>query len=362
MNPSVSHLSERIKREALNLGFDLVGIAGAESSARAAETRAWLASGHHAGMAWLARDPERRLDPARVVAGARSVVVVGQSYAVGPPPAAWDEPLHGRVARYAWGPDYHDVLLPPLMELGRFLQREAGGAVAWRAYVDTGPLPERELAARAGLGFIGRNSLLVTPQFGSLVLLGELLTDVALEPDPPAEEGGALLRAGGREAGCGACRRCLDACPTGAFAAPYVLDAGRCISYQTIEQRGAIPDELRPRMGNWVFGCDVCQEVCPWVRQFAKPGARRFLSVREDLAAPLLTELLALDEAGFRDRFAGTPLARARRRGLLRNACVALGNSGDPAARPALERALHDPEPLIRDHAEWAMGRIRSLY
>jgi epoxyqueuosine reductase len=352
--------AQRIKEEALRLGFDLAGIAPATPSVHGNAVREWLAAGHHGDMAWLARDPERRLDPARVVTAARSVIAVGLSYAVAPPPAErWDDPRHGRIARYAWGPDYHDLLLPMLMELGRWLEAGAGRPVAWRAYVDTGPVLEREVAARAGLGFVGRNTLLVTPGFGSFLFLGEILTDLELEPDAPAEEGGAHVRYGDKLAGCGSCRRCLESCPTHAFPAAYVLNSRRCISYLTIEHRGSLPEELRPLMKNWIYGCDECQTVCPWVKQFARPGKTRFLRADPEVAAPRLTELLALDDEGFRVRFKGTPVLRTKRRGLLRNVCVALGNSGDPAAIPALERALADPEPLIRDHAEWAIQRLR---
>lgn len=351
--------AQRIKDEALRLGFDLAGIAPATPSIHGGAVRDWLAAGHHGDMAWLARDPELRLDPARVVAGARTVIAVGLSYAVAPPPAErWDDPRHGRIARYAWGPDYHDVLLPMLMELGRWLESEAGRPVAWRAYVDTGPVLEREVAARAGLGFVGRNTLLVTPEFGSFLFLGEILTDLEFEPDAPAEEDGANLRRGEKVAGCGSCRRCLDACPTHAFPAAYVLNSRRCISYLTIEHRGSLPEELRPLMKNWIYGCDECQTVCPWVKQFARPGKTRFLRADPETAAPRLTEVLALDDDGFRARFKGTPVLRTKRRGLLRNVCVALGNSGDPAVMPALERALADPEPLIREHAEWAIQRL----
>lgn len=354
--------ADSIKTEALRLGFDLVGIAPASPSVHAASVRTWLAEGHHGEMAWLARDPERRLDPTQVVPGARSIITVGLSYAVAAPPAErWDDPRHGRVARYAWGPDYHEVLLPMLMELGRWVEAQAGRPTAWRAYVDTGPVLEREVAARAGLGFIGRNGLLVTPEFGSLLFLGEILTDLDLEPDGAAEDGGANLRRGDKVAGCGSCRRCLDACPTHAFPAAYVLNSRRCISYLTIEHRGPIPEELRPLMKNWIYGCDECQTVCPWVKQFARPGKTRFLRADPEVAAPRLTELLALDEEGFRARFKGTPVVRTKRRGLLRNVCIALGNSGDAAMIPALERVLADPEPLIREHAAWAIDRLSHV-
>lgn len=352
--------AQRIKEEALRLGFDVAGLASATPSAHGGAVRDWLAAGHHGEMAWLARDPERRLDPARVVAGARTVIAVGLSYAVAPPPAErWDDPRYGRIARYAWGMDYHDVLLPMLMELGRWLECEAGRPMAWRAYVDTGPVLEREVAARAGLGFVGRNTLLVTPEYGSFLFLGEILTDLEITPDEPAAHDGAVLVRGDKVSGCGSCRRCLEACPTHAFPAAYVLNSRRCISYLTIEHRGAIPEELRPLMRNWIYGCDACQTVCPWVKQFARPGKTRFLRADPEVAAPRLTDLLALDDEGFRAHFKGTPVLRTKRRGLLRNVCVALGNSGDREALPVLAQALRDSEPLIREHAEWAIRRLR---
>lgn len=350
-------LSVRIRREAERLGFDLVGLAPAQASARGDAYRAWLAAGHHGDMGWLQRDPERRLDPARVLPGARSVVVVGLSYYMeDPPPALWNDPARGRIARYAWGRDYHDVLLPMLEELARFIERERGAPLTCRAYVDTGPVLERDLAARAGLGFVGKNTLLIHPRLGSYLFLGEILLDVDLDYDPPA--GGEPEGPTGRGT-CGSCRRCQESCPTHAFPAPYVLNSRLCISYLTIELKAAIPETLRPLMSNWIYGCDECQSVCPWVRQFSRPGRTRFLRAEAETVAPRLLDLLALDDAGFRERFKGTPILRAKRRGLLRNVAVALGNGGDPAARPALERAAQDAEPLIREHAAWALTRLR---
>lgn len=342
--------SIRIKERALELGFDVAGVARAGRAPRADAFHAWLAEGRHGEMAWLAREPERRSDVTRVVAGAKSVLSVGLSYHIADPPAdLWNDPLRGRIARYAWGRDYHDELLPRLRELAAWIEAETGRPVANRAYVDTGPVLEREWAAKAGLGFIGKNTLVIHPEWGSYLFLGELLLDLDLEPDAPVDE---------RTGTCGSCRRCQDVCPTHAFPAPYILDSRLCISYLTIEHRGAIPDELRPKMKNWIYGCDECQSVCPWVKQYAKPGRTRFLRYDPEFAAPRLTELLALDDAGFRDRFRHTPVPRTKRRGLLRNVCVALGNSGSTEAIPALERALTDPEALIREHAAWALARL----
>lgn len=342
-------LVDGLRKKALTIGFDAFGIAPALPSSRGDAFRAWLAAGRHAGMAWIGRDPERRLDPARVLPGTRSIVSVGLSYhLLEPPPDLWNDPLRGRVARYAWGNDYHDVMLPMLEELAAWLMAEAGPEVVHRAYVDTGPLLEREIAERAGLGFVGRHSLVISPTHGSYLLLGELLLTLDLPPTtPPAPRGT-----------CGNCSRCQQACPTHAFPAPYIVDSNRCLSWLTIENKGDIPEPLRPALRNWIFGCDECQTVCPWVRQFSRPGQTRFLNFTPDRCAPRLEDLLALDDAGFKARFAGTPLLRPKRRGLLRNACVALGNSANRAAMPALERAAADPEPLIATHAAWALDRL----
>lgn len=342
----------RIKAKALELGFDVAGIARAGQARDAKRLNDWLARGLHADMAWLARDPERRADPTRVLPGAKSVLVAGLSYFIAdPPPDIWDDPLRGRIARYAWGRDYHDELLPRLRELAAWIEAETGRPVANRAYVDTGPVLERAWAEQAGLGFIGKHTLLIHPEWGSYLFLGELLLDLDLEPDLPGNE---------RLGTCGSCRRCQDICPTHAFPAPFILDSRRCISYLTIEHRGPIPEDLRPLMRNWIYGCDECQSVCPWVRQFAKPGRTRFLRYDVDACAPKLTDLLAMDDAAFRERFRGTPVPRTKRRGLLRNVCVALGNSGHPDVIPALEIAARDPEPLIAEHAKWAMGKLRA--
>ncbi len=357
-------LTQRLKEKAYNLGFDLIGIAPAERAPHAEAFRRWLKQGYQAGLGWLARDPERRIDPCQVVPGAQSVVVVGLSYYVLDPPAeVWHDPARGRIARYAWGLDYHDVMLPRLRELGDFIAKETGQSLNQRAYVDTGPVLERDFAAQAGLGFVGKNTLLINPGLGSYLFLGEILVDVELAYDEPAPDGGASCRPGPsgeskRVGTCGNCTRCLTICPTHAFPAPYILDSNRCISYLTIEHRGSIPEELRPLLGNWIFGCDECQEICPWVRRYAQPTGAEFLRYDPNRVAPKLVELMRLDEAGFRTRFTGTPLRRTKRRGLLRNVAVALGNWGSPAALAVLEEAVHDPEPLIREHAAWAMEQI----
>lgn len=359
-------LTQRFKEKAYNLGFDLIGVAPAERAPHVEAYRRWLAQGYNAQMQWLAREPQRREDPRQVVAGAQSVVVVGLSYfSLDPPAELWNDPSRGRIARYAWGLDYHQVMLPRLRELGDFIEKEVGRSLNQRAYVDTGPILERDFAAQAGLGFIGKNTLLINPRLGSYLFLGEILVDIELEYDQPALESGASCRIdpGGESkqtGSCGNCARCLEICPTRAFPTSYILDSNRCISYLTIELKEAIPLELRSLLGNWIFGCDECQEICPWVRRYSRPTRETFLSYDPEQVAPRLIDLMALDEAGFRARFKGSPLKRTKRRGLLRNVAVALGNWGSPNALPVLEQALRDPEPLIREHAAWAIERIRD--
>ncbi|MBN1991701.1 MAG: tRNA epoxyqueuosine(34) reductase QueG [Anaerolineae bacterium] len=359
-------LTQHIKEKAYHLGFDLIGIAPAQRAPHAAAYRRWLARGYAADMSWLARDPHRREDPRRVLPGAQSVIVVGLSYfTLNPPPELWNDPMRGRIARYAWGVDYHDILLPRLRELAEFVAKEADRSLEQRAYVDTGPVLERDFAAQAGLGFIGKNTLLIHPPLGSYLFLAEILLDLELEHDEPALDGGAGCHFGSsdktkRRGDCGRCTRCLEICPTRAFPAPYILNSNRCISYLTIELKGSIPLELRSRLGNWIFGCDACQEICPWVRRYARPGRQDFLKFDPEWAAPKLVDLMAMDEAAFQARFQDSPVKRAKRRGFLRNVAVALGNAGNPAALSVLEQAAtHDAEPLIREHAAWAIEQIK---
>ena len=348
-------MSEWIVARAEHIGFDLCAITPAMAAPRAEKFYRWLDDGYHGDMAWLARDRERRADPGVVLSGAKSMVMVGLSYYVDEPdPAWWNDPLRGRVARYAWAPDYHDRMTPMLAELGGAIQEKLGQPAGMRWYVDTGPVLEREHAERAGLGFIGKNTLLISPKFGSYLLLGEILLDVEL----PAYG----LRAEGASAGtCGSCRRCQDICPTHAFPAPWILDSNKCISYLTIEHKGSIPEHLRPLMRNWIYGCDECQSICPWVKQFSSPPkSTSYARLDPDVCAPSLLELIALDARGFNQRFKGFPMTRTKRRGVLRNVAVALGNSKKPEAAPALERALDDPEPLVVEHARWALEHLSA--
>jgi len=340
------NLANEVKREARRLGFDLVGIAEPRPSDHLARYREWLARGYHADMGYLSRSDavEKRSDPRVVMPEVQSIVVAGVNYYPGefPPPRVGE----GRVSRYAWGADYHDVLMGKLQRLANQVSAQVGRPVTHRAYVDFGPLMERELAHRAGLGWFGKNTNLINPSTGSYVFLGELLLDVALLPDEPMA-GGA----------CGSCTACLDACPTGALVAPGVLDARRCISYLTIEHRGAIPEALRSPLGDWVFGCDICQEVCPWNRRFAHLADRSLF--QPGLSVLDLAELLLLGETEFNRRFRETPLWRARRAGLLRNAAVVLGNTASVTAASALESARYDEDELVRDHAAWALEQVR---
>ena len=341
-------LVREVKEEAHAAGFDLCGIA--TSAPFAEEGRAledWVDRGYHGEMDYMARNAPRSARPASVVPDARSLVVVGLYY--GDDQASEEGPAggpRGRVSRYAWGEDYHKVMEPRLERLAAFLLSR--GARVARYYVDTGPVIDRAAARRAGLGWYGKNTLIITRRgHGSWVFLGEVLTDLSLPPDAPDE------------GNCGRCRLCLDACPTGAIVAPYVVDARRCISYLTIEHRGPIPRDLRPAIADHIFGCDICQAVCPHNTKTAAQMHPEFAPRGDVGARPELLPLLNITEDEFQRRFRGSPIKRTKRRGLRRNIAVALGNLGDPAAVPELLRALADvSDPMVRGHAAWALGRI----
>ncbi len=348
------HLTEALRHEAAALGFNRVGVIPAGPARRLDAYLRWIAAGQHGAMGYMARPDrvERRRDPGVILPGVQSVVVVGLDYYTAElPPALAADPARGRFSNYAWGVDYHEVMTPRLEALGEWLRGALAPAeVGSRVYVDTGAILERDHGETAGLGFIGKNTLLIDPRRGSWFFLGVLLTTAVLAYDPP-EQSDTMPS-------CGRCTRCLNGCPTAAFPEPYVLDARRCISYLTIELKGWIPAELRPLMGNWVYGCDVCQAVCPFNR-FARPtGETSFYPVDWATAAPPLLDLLALDEAAFARRYAGSPARRIGWARLVRNACVAAGNWGDPAAVPALAALLADADPLLRGHAAWALGHI----
>jgi epoxyqueuosine reductase len=329
-------LSRHAKLVGRGLGFDRVAVGSADPPDHGPAFERWLDRGHAGTMAYLERGRARRLDPRLVLPGARSVVACALGYRQGP-----DEAGPPGVARYAWGDDYHAVMEPRLRALGSAIVRASPGSTV-RAYVDTGPLLERDLAARGGLGWIGKNTMLLHPDLGSFFFIGMVLTTAEMAPDAPLPDR------------CGSCTRCLDACPTEAFTGPYVLDARRCIAYLTIELRGAVPETLRSGVGAWTFGCDVCQDVCPWNRR--APVTREPAFRARPLPPP--TALLALDDVSFRERLRGGPLKRARRAGLARNAATALGNARDPEAVAALAAAMDDADPVVRGHVAWALGRI----
>jgi epoxyqueuosine reductase len=351
----MSLIAAAIQDRALSLGFDLFGIAPLTSAPDIARYQAWLDAGMHADMGYLAR-PEavaKRADPSLIVPHARHAILLGVSYdTISPPEQVLKDPSRGRIARYAWGLDYHDVITPVLRDFGEWI------AAASRAYVDTGPVLERAWAQRAGLGFIGKNTCLIHRQRGSFFFLGAIFVDAAIEgvaaqqvEEPP-------------HAGCGACTRCLTACPTRAFPRPGVLDARHCISYWTIEAKACAPEALRPLFGNWLFGCDICQDVCPYVRQFSQPGnaqlTRALAAHAPDLEriAPKLSTILSLTPEKFKQLFSKSALMRAKWRGLLRNACVAAGNSGDAELLPLLRPLTDSTESELRQVSDWAIRKI----
>ncbi len=354
-------IEARIRAEAAALGFSACGFAAATPLPRAAFLDGWLSAGFAGEMRYLERLPERRLNVGGILPGAQTVISLAYPYAP-PAPAPFDlrQELRGRIAAYAYGDDYHHVVDQRLARLEALLLTRYPRERT-RRYVDTGPVLEREWGLRSGLGWFGKNTMLLSRRAGSYFFLAELMTTLRISPDSPVSSH------------CGRCTRCQDACPTGALVDGLVLDARRCISYLTIEHRGSIPRELRPHLGAWVFGCDVCQVVCPWNSKAeagissspngTNPWLRAPLPPRTqpqelERLYPRLPALLALDETGFRARFGRTPIARVRRRGLLRNIAIALGNSRNPAAIPALVRALEDPEPLVRGHVAWALGEL----
>ena len=343
--------AQRIKDQARALGFNLVGLTPARPSPHLQAYFRWLDGGQHGEMGYLARPDRtlRRRDLGAILPGAQSLVIVGLDYhTLTSPAAALADPSRGRIAAYAWGADYHQLMLPRLKELAAWLRAEAGGELASRAYVDTGALLERSHAQQAGLGFTGKNTMLINPRRGSDFFLGELITTAVFDRyDQPQREGL-----------CGGCTRCLAACPTNAFPEPYVLDARRCISYLTIEHRGWIDRALRPLMGNWVFGCDVCQAVCPWQRFAVQSLESDFFPLSLERAAPALDHLLALTPAGFEAEYAGSALARAGRDQLVRNACLAAANGAQVQLAPLVAVLLDDPSPIVRGHAAWALGRL----
>jgi len=322
-----------------SLGFELCRIARCTAPPHVDAFKQWLAEGKAGEMNWLERNQHRRCNPQEVLPGARSVIVLAMNYWQG----AREATASPRIARYAWNEDYHDLIGPKLRQLDAFLRPHGGNQ---RAYVDTGPILERDFAALAGAGWHGKSTMLIHPELGAWFFLAELLTTLELPPDEPLPDR------------CVRCTRCIAACPTGAITAPHQLDARRCISYLTIELKGSIPEELRPLIGDHIYGCDDCLAACPWIR-FAQASHQAAFAARPAINLSL-RELLTLDEEQFRSLFARSPIKRIKRRGLLRNVCVALGNVGTRDDLPALQKLAADPEPLIAEHARWAVEQIEN--
>jgi len=343
---SRTELKQRLVSLARKIGFDSCRIAPCGSPPHAEAFRNWLDKGGHGEMGYMERGEEKRCDPQKVLPDARSIVVLALNYFHGNAQAGDTPAATGRIARYAWGDDYHDLIESKLYKIDEFL-REFGGQQ--KCYVDTGPVLERDHAAQAGIGWHGKSTMLIDERLGTWFFLAEVLTTLELPPDEPVP------------ARCGTCERCIKACPTGAITAPHRLDARRCISYLTIELKGSIPVELRPLIGNRIFGCDDCLDACPWNR-FAQVSREAAFSARPATVGVPLRDYLSLSDDEFRALFRNSPIKRIKRRGFLRNVCVALGNVGDSSDLAALERATADSERLIAEHAKWAIHQIRSRH
>ena len=341
-------LQTRIRDKAIELGFAAIGFARADAAPRAGERlREWLADGRHGDMIWMEERAHHRASPAGLWPDVRSVIALGMSYAPGHDPLALEgQGDRGRISVYAQGGDYHDVVKKALKALGRWLAQEAGCDL--KVFVDTAPVMEKPLAEAAGLGWQGKHTNLVSRDHGSWLFLGAIYTTLDLAPDRS-----------GRDR-CGSCDACQRACPTDAFPAPYTLDARRCISYLTIEHKGPIPHEFREAIGNRIYGCDDCLAVCPWNKFAATAAANKAFAPRAELTAPALADLLALDDAGFRQVFAGSPIKRIGRDRMMRNCLIAAGNSRDGALIAPVRALFDDPDPVVRDAAHWAMERLQA--
>ncbi|GMQ78674.1 MAG: tRNA epoxyqueuosine(34) reductase QueG [Anaerolineae bacterium] len=345
------NLTDRLILEAKALGFNQVGINPAKPARRLEAYFQWIKNGYHGEMSYLARPDRalRRRDLGEILPGVRSIISVAFDYRTAVlPEGVTNDPARGRISNYAWGIDYHKSMTERLAILAERLADWRGSRIRSKVYVDTGAILERDHGETAGLGFTGKNTMLIAPRRGSYFFLGQLLTTAELEPVLPPKA----------MPSCGTCHSCMDYCPTKAFPEPYVLDARRCISYLTIELKDWIHRDLRPLMGNWIYGCDICQEVCPFNRFSIKRGAPGFYPGDLDSAAPPLLDILQLSDVDFSRQYANSPIKRIKRRGLIRNACVAAGNWGDYSAVPVLISLLNDPEPIIRGHAAWALGQI----
>lgn len=339
-------LTQSIKQKALDLGFDLVGVARLETVPELSFYVQWLQAGYAGKMTYLEKDLHRRTDVTEVVPEARSVIVCATNYNTNHPLSVEQgDSTRGWISRYAWGDDYHDILKKKLLELLEFIQFVSHEEVVGRVYVDTGPVVERVYAKYAGIGWFGKNTCIINQQKGSWLFLGEIITNLELEYDQPAPDR------------CGTCNRCMEACPTDAILEPYVLDARLCISYLTIELKEEIPLELREPMGNHVFGCDICQDVCPWNRNAPTTNSPAF-QPRQGLFNPELDALAQLDAEAFSAKFRKSPVKRSKRNGLLRNCAVAIGNSGEVKFAPLLESMVEHEDPLTAEHAEWALDKL----
>ncbi|HEX3421115.1 MAG TPA: tRNA epoxyqueuosine(34) reductase QueG [Candidatus Udaeobacter sp.] len=342
MQISATELKAHVVSFAREIGFDSCRVAACAAPSHANDFREWLRDGAHGEMNYMQRGEEKRCDPHEILGGARSIIALALNYFQGG--MSHRGGAAGRIARYAWGEDYHDLIANKLQKVDDFLRRFGGQQ---KCYVDTGPVLERDHAAQAGIGWHGKSTMLIDERLGTWFFLAEIFTTLELPPDEPVENR------------CGTCERCITACPTGAITAPHRLDARRCISYLTIELKTAIPVELRPLLGDRIFGCDDCLEACPWNR-FARESRETTFFARRSTPGTSLREYLDLSDMEFRALFRKSPIKRIKRRGFLRNVCVALGNVGDSSDLPALERAAGDSEPLIAEHAAWAIQRIRD--
>ena len=354
-------------------GFDIVGFSNVQPSSHETTVRNWVKEGYHAGMSWYERSLDKRVNPEKVFDTAKTIIMVGVNYyPFDYPEDILNDPSRGIIARYAVYDDYHEILLPKLVQLKDFIEKEVGRSLEYKAYVDTGPILEREIAARAGLGLQGRNTTLINFEYGSWVLLAELIIDVELDDESviasePGERGNleiassqSLLAMTDKKSGCFSCTRCIDICPTKAILKPGVIDSNKCISYLTIEHKGIIPLEFRKLMKNRIYGCDICQEVCPWNKSRQKISQNKDFKARQDLFAPKLLDLFPMTQEQFSARFKKSPIKRAKREGFLRNVLVAMGNWADPSLVKTLEIGLQDKSPVIRAHAVWALQQVDS--
>ena len=339
-------LKQRLLSFVREIGFDSCRIAACSCPPHAEEFRNWLHDEAHGEMSYMDRGEEKRCDPHKVLPGAKAIVVLALNYFQGGGKTGDTPAAAGKIARYAWGDDYHDLIASKLDKIDKFL-RESGGRQ--KCYVDTGPVLERDYAAQAGIGWHGKSTMLIDEHLGTWFFLAEVLTTLELPPDEPVPDR------------CGTCERCIRACPTGAITAPHRLDARRCISYLTIELKSSIPLELRPLIGDRIFGCDDCLDACPWNR-FAQVSRETAFFAHPSTVGIPLRDYLSLSDDNFRVLFRNSPIKRIKRRGFLRNVCVALGNVGEPSDLPALERAAGDLEPLVAEHAKWAIQQIRSRH